>query len=69
MSEPMTFEPAAPMHVLLAKLGKAHAPNGMTAMGERLAMVVVSKTQAELRQIAENLEVNAPKAITPATRW
>lgn len=52
----LTFEPAAPAQVLLAKLRKAQAPNGLTSMGEKFAMVVLSKTQAELRQMVDKLE-------------
>ena len=43
MSEPITFEPAASARVLLAKLRKAQKLDGMTAMGEKFAMVDLEK--------------------------
>ena len=56
MSEPLTFEPVAPPRVLLAKLRKAQAPDGLTSMGEMFAMAVLAKTQPQLRKLVAKLD-------------
>jgi hypothetical protein len=52
----LTFKPAATKRVLFAKLRKAQDPNGKTSVGEKFAMVVLSKTKAELRDWLDELE-------------
>src|ERR1700686_1461921 len=53
------FKPVAPKRILFANLRKAQDPNGKTSVGERFAMVVLSKTKAELRDWYGELERKA----------
>lgn len=59
MSKRITFKPAAPLAVPRGKLQSAQYLNGRTCIGEKFAMVIISKTQAELRDLLEqwNAEV------------